>query len=188
MFSPNGSHEQALTRGRVYNAKFLLLQHLSRGEHRQGSVGGAKHGISQIGTGGQGALVALAATPPRGSPASREEDRGIDGKCPDPRCTGLTLTRQLRCCVWGRNLFRGDRKRRPNLPSPWRGHVRGRGMAGDSRYVGSSMDRGGFSFESPRPGIPDKGGISSRSRDGLASRHKKSKVSWSVLQTERRPR
>jgi hypothetical protein len=42
---------QALTRGMVWSAKFLLLQHLSRGEQRQGSVGGARHGISQTGTG-----------------------------------------------------------------------------------------------------------------------------------------
>ena len=49
-FSPNGSHEQALIRGMVWSAKFLLLQRLSRGERLQGSVGGARHGISQIGT------------------------------------------------------------------------------------------------------------------------------------------
>jgi len=34
----------------VATAKLLLLQHLSRGENRRGSVGGARHGISQIGT------------------------------------------------------------------------------------------------------------------------------------------
>jgi hypothetical protein len=42
----------------VPTAKFLLLRHLSVGEHRQGSVGGARHGIGQIGTGGWAAGIA----------------------------------------------------------------------------------------------------------------------------------
>ena len=50
---------QALTRGMVWSVKLLLLQHLSRGEQRQGSVGGASHGIGQIGTGALATLVAL---------------------------------------------------------------------------------------------------------------------------------
>lgn len=67
---------QALTRGMVPSANFLLLQHLSRGARREESVGGARHGIGQIGTGG---LYCSATIPPGRSRVLREGDRRIEG-------------------------------------------------------------------------------------------------------------
>jgi hypothetical protein len=61
----------------VPTAKLLLLRYLFRGEHRQGSVGGARHGISQIGTGGLERLVALGHKLLR--KALGPEERGIGG-------------------------------------------------------------------------------------------------------------
>jgi hypothetical protein len=57
--SPYGSQEHTLGRARVPTANFSYSQHLSRREERQGSVGGARHGISQIGTGALATAVAL---------------------------------------------------------------------------------------------------------------------------------
>ena len=124
---------QALNRGRVCNAKFLLLQHLSRGEHRQGSVGGARHGISQIGTGAFATLVALAATPPRGSRASREGDRGIRGDlaaCPQTLLAPCIVARgQSHLGV--RFATRVNIPLDPPIPPP--GRARDRGMANVNR-------------------------------------------------------
>jgi hypothetical protein len=77
--SPNVSQEPTLGRARVPTTKLLLLQRLFRGEHRRGSVGGARHGISQIGTGAFPTGVALAVPPPRGSRAPRGGIGGSGG-------------------------------------------------------------------------------------------------------------
>jgi hypothetical protein len=86
--SPNGSQEPTLGRARVPTANFSYSQHLSRGEQRQGSVGGARHGISQFGTGDWAVRSRSDAAPPRGSRASRERGSGDQGGSSGLGCKG----------------------------------------------------------------------------------------------------
>jgi hypothetical protein len=92
-FSPNGSHEQALIRGMVWSAKFLLLQHLSRDEQRQGSVGGAKHGIEN----GTGIGLAGMARDRSSEGLSGLARGGIEGDlaaCPETRSAHCVAARE----------------------------------------------------------------------------------------------
>ena len=126
------------------SAQLLPLQRLSRGEQRQGSVGGARRGIGQIETGASATVVALAAAPPRASWASREGDRGIEG---DLAAYPETLSAHC-VAARGQSRFGIHFAARVNIPLdpppiPRRDRARGRGKARDYRRGGPPMERRG---------------------------------------------
>jgi hypothetical protein len=162
--SPNGIQEHTLGRVGVPTTKLFSSQHLSRGEHRRGSVGGARHEISQIGTGAFPTGVALAVAPPRGSRAPREGGSGDQGGSSGLSANAAGSLHRCSRTIATWSPFRDEGKNPPRSPHPpRRGSARGREGAGGHGGGGPLLDRTGF-------GIAGWGGGTQVSGAGLRGR------------------
>ena len=175
---------QALTRGMVRSAKFLLLQHLSRGEHRRGSVGGARHGIGQFGTGDLSRGVALAVVPTRDSRAYREGDRGIEGDLPTWATNGCRRPDRSDAACWIEIHLASKPDIPLDPPIPLAGQC---SRPQNGKWLSAGADPFRIAQVPQLPGEAGGAGLvvprtTSRFRDDLVTRHRKSKLERHIPQ------
>lgn len=105
-------------------------------------LGGAGHGISQVGTGAFATGVAFAAAPPRGARASREGDWEIEGKSGGLSANATGSLHRCSRTIALSNPIRGEGKDPPRSPQSLRlGRARGRGRTNGDRRGGPTLER-----------------------------------------------